>query len=193
MEYINQQEQTNESKFPKTELREYEQYFFTESVLVQLTESLKYFNNVLCLCTPAVADAFYRLHSKEVLCFDIDERFSYLPNFKQCDITKLDSIPIADDYIPDVIIVDPPFFKMNLFDLFKCIEFITKGNKKTKIVFAFVIREEKNLLWMFKEYGLKLTKFKLEYDKVDPSKWNNYGIYANFETGRIKFVSKGKK
>ena len=46
---------------------------------------------------------------------------------------------------------------------------------------------------MFKEYGLKLTKFKLEYDKVDPSKWNNYGIYANFETGRIKFVSKGKK
>ena len=62
----------------------------------------------------------------------------------------------------------------------------------TKIIFAFVIREEKNMLYIFKDYGLKLTKFQLEYQKVDKSKWNNYGIYSNFESGKIKFVKKNK-
>ena len=185
-------ESTPETQFPQTELREYEQYFFTENVLKQLTDSLQYENNILCLCTPAVADAFWRLHQREVLCLDIDERFNYLPKFKQCDITDIDHLPLEENYVPDVIIVDPPFFKMKLLDLFNCINKITKGNTKTKIIFAFVIREEKNMLYIFKDYGLKLTKFQLEYQKVDKSKWNNYGIYSNFERGKIKFVKKNK-
>lgn len=48
------------------------------------------------------------------------------------------------------------------------------------------------MLYIFKDYGLKLTKFQLEYQKVDKSKWNNYGIYSNFESGKIKFVKKNK-
>ena len=174
--------------FPKTELREYEQYFFSENLLKQITDSLQYEKNILCLCTPAVADAFWRLQKKEVLCLDIDERFNYLPQFKKCDITKLDELPIESDFTPDVIIVDPPFFKMKLLDLYNCINKITKGNYNTKIVFAFVIREAKAMLSIFKDYKLRLTKINVEYENVDKGKWSNYGLYSNFESGKIKFI-----
>ena len=122
-----------------------------------------------------------------MLCVDIDNRFNYLPKFINCDITKQDLI-LPDNFVPNIIIVDPPFFKMKLYDLYNCIDKITKKNKKTKLVFAFIIREDKNLLNIFKEYKLKLTKFPLEYRGVDKTKWGNYGIYTNFEQGKFKYA-----
>ena len=101
--------------FPKKEIRELEQYFFSENVIQQLTSILQYENNILCLCTPSLADAFYKIYKKEVLCLDIDERFSYLPNFKKCDITNLNDLPISNDYFPDLIIVDSNFLFVNCF------------------------------------------------------------------------------
>ena len=82
--------------------------------------------------------------------------------FINCDITKEELI-LPENFVPNIIIVDPPFFKMKLIDLYNCIEKITKKNRKIKLVFAFIIREDKNLLNIFKEYKLRLTKFKLEY------------------------------
>ena len=178
----------NEQNLPK-ENKDLEQFFFSEKVLEQMVNTFQYEENILCLCTPSVADAFLRLKNKEVLCIDIDNRFNYLPKFMHCDITK-EELKLPDGFVPNLIIVDPPFFKMKLIDLYKCIEGITKNNKKTKIVFAFVIREDKNLLTIFKEYNLQLTKFPLEYRGVDKTKWSNYGIYTNFETGKFKFSQK---
>ena len=88
---------------------------------------------------------------------------------------------------PNIIIIDPPFFKMNLIDLYNCVEFLTKGDKSTKILFAFVHREERGLLAIFKSYNLQLTKFKLEYRHVDQTKWDNYALYSNCEFNKIKF------
>ena len=175
-----------------TENKDLEQFFFTEKVLEQITSQFQYEENILCLCTPAVADAFWKLKQKEVLCVDIDNRFNYLPKFISCDITKQELI-LPDNFVPNIIIVDPPFFKMKLIDLYNCIEKITNKNRKTKLVFAFIIREDKNLLNIFKEYNLKLTKFPLEYRGVDKTRWCNYGIYTNFEQGKFKFAYKNKK
>ena len=183
------------NNFPLNTLTEYEQYFFTENVLIQLTNIFQYENKIICLCTPAVADAFYRLKKKEVLCLDIDNRFNYLPKFINIDINNINyennniNFLIPDEYKnPDLIIVDPPFFKLNLNYLYKFIDFLTNKNKKTKIIFAFIIRNEKELLKVFKDYNLKLTKFKLEYNNVNNTKWENYGIYSNFQQGKIKFI-----
>ena len=183
-------ESNNDQNLP-LENKELEQYFFTEKVLEQITSIFQYEENILCLCTPSVADAFWRLKQKEVLCVDIDNRFNYLPKFINCDITKQELI-LPENFVPNIIIVDPPFFKMKLIDLYNCIEKITKKNKKTKLVFAFIIREDKNLLNIFKEYNLRLTKFQLEYRGVDKTKWRNYGIYTNFEQGKFKFSYKNK-
>ena len=174
-----------------TENKELEQFFFTEKVLEQIVNSFEYEDNILCLCTPSVADAFWRLKNKEVLCIDIDNRFNYLPKFINCDITK-EEVKLPENFVPNLIIVDPPFFKMSLYDLYNCIKKITKNNKKTKLVFAFVIREDKKLLSVFKEYNLQLTKFPLEYRGVDKTKWRNYGIYTNFEQGKFKYAYKNK-
>jgi hypothetical protein len=171
------------------ENKEMEQYFFTENVLINLVEALTYEDDILCLCTPAVADAFYRLKERVVVCLDIDERFNYLPGFVKYDVLN----PVELDYFkPKVIIIDPPFFKMNLLDLFKTVEVITKGDKSTKIIFAFVQRDEKSLLYSFKSYNLQPTKFKLEYQSVDPTKWDNYCLYSNCEFNKIKFLKKKK-
>ena len=51
---------SKQTYFPKSELREYEQYFFSENMLKQITDSLQYEDKILCLCTPAIADAFWR-------------------------------------------------------------------------------------------------------------------------------------
>ena len=179
------------NNLPK-EIKDLEQYFFTEKVLEQITDIFQYEENILCLCTPSVADAFWKLKQKEVLCIDIDNRFNYLPKFINCDITK-DEISLPNNFIPNLIIVDPPFFKMKLIDLYKCIEKITNGNKKTKLVFAFIIREDKALLSIFKSYNIQLTKFPLEYRGVDKTKWGNYGMYTNFEQGKFKYAYKKKK
>jgi len=175
--------------FPETELREIEQYFFSDDVLEKIVSSLYYEDDIVCLCTPAVADAFYRLKEKTVVCLDLDKRFNYLPLYQYYDLLKPHEIEIK----PKIIIIDPPFFKINLVDLYKCIEYLTRGDKSTKIIMAYVHREERALLSIFKSYGLKLTKFKLEYRNVDSSKWNNYALYANFECNKIKFYQKNKK
>ena len=180
-----------EKALPK-ENKELEQYFFTDKTLEQITNIFQYEENILCLCTPSVADAFYKLKNKEIICIDIDNRFNYLPKFINCDITK-EEPKLPEDFVPNLIIVDPPFFKMKLIDLYNCIEKITKKNRKTKLVFAFIIREDKTLLSIFKEYNLQLTKFPLEYRGVDKTKWGNYGIYTNFEQGKFKFINKDKK
>lgn len=174
---------------PETELREIEQYFFSDTVLENLVNSLLYEDKIVCLCTPAVADAFLRLKEKEVICLDVDIRFNYLPQFQYYDLLNPQEINIK----PNILIIDPPFFKINLYDLFKCVEFLTKGDKSTKLLIAYVHREERGLLSIFKSYGLKLSKFKLEYRNVEPSKWSNYALYANFELNKIKFFEKKKK
>lgn len=193
---------TNDTPFPETELREIEQYFFSENVIINIVEALEYEENIICLGTPAVADGFFKFKNRRVLCLDVDTRFSYLPGYKYFDMLKPTEIYEEEQnsenseisqnseniFKPNVLIIDPPFFKMNLLDLFNCVEFLTKGDKSAKILFAFVQREERALLNIFKAYHLQRTKFKLEYRHVDPTKWDNYALYSNCEFSRIKFL-----
>ena len=172
--------------------KDFEQYFFTDKILEQITTTFRYINNIVCICAPSVADAFWRFQKKEVYCIDIDDRFNYLPKFIHCDITK-DEVKLPENFIPDLIIIDPPFFGLKMIDLFNFVEKITKQNKKTKIAIGYIIREEKTLLTCFKEYNLQMTKFKMEYRTVDQTKWNNYAMYTNFEDGKLKYVFKKKR
>ena len=180
---------------PKTfteKKKEQEQYFFTDKVLEQIITSFQYFENIVCICAPSVADAFWRLLKKEVYCIDIDDRFNYLPKFIHCDITK-DEINLPENFKPDLIIIDPPFFGLNANHLLNFVEKICKNDKNVKLAIGYLIREDKSLINSFKEYNLQLTKFQMEYRTVDKTKWNNYGMYTNFENGKFKFAFKNKK
>ena len=106
--------------------------------MFEITTTFRYINNIVCICAPSVADAFWRLQKKEVYCIDIDERFNYLPKFIHCDITK-DEVKLPENFEPDLIIIDPPFFGLKMCDLFNFVEKITKQNKKTKIAIGYII------------------------------------------------------
>jgi hypothetical protein len=67
---------TNDTPFPETELREIEQYFFSENVIRNILEALEYQENIICLGTPAVADGFFKFKNRRVLCLDVNTRFS---------------------------------------------------------------------------------------------------------------------
>ena len=170
----------------KEKKKEQEQYFFTDKVLEQIIKSFQYFENIVCICAPTLADAFWRFLKKDVYCIDIDDRFNYLPKFIHCNITK-DEIKFPNDFKPDLIIVDPPFFGLNLKDLLNFVNKVSKNDNKIKLAIGYLIREEKNLLITFKDYNLQMTKFNMEYRTVDQTKWKNYGMYTNFECGKFKF------
>ena len=70
---------------------------------------------------------------------------------------------------------------------------VSKNDNKIKLAIGYLIREEKNLLTTFKDYNLQMTKFNMEYRTVAQTKWKNYGMYTNFESGKFKFISKIKK
>ena len=91
-----------------------------------------------------------------MFCLDIDKRFDYLPGYLYYDILNPTEIKdsINNTYIkPNLIIIDPPFFKLNLVNLLNCVDVLTQGDKNTKIIFAFVHREERALLNIFKSYN----------------------------------------
>lgn len=192
-EETNQKKEEPETRVPKTELRQYEQYFFTEKVLIDIVENLQYNENILCVCAPTVADAFWRYKQREIYCLDLDERFNYLPLYRKCDITDLSNIPLPENFVPDLIIFDPPFFGVKLIQMHDFFDKITKGNKNIKIAFGFLIRDEQNLLYIFNDYGLQRNKYQPEYRYVEPERWRNYGLYTNFESGKFKYMYKKNK
>lgn len=202
------EQQSINSTLP-TECRNAEQYFFSDNFINDLVSAFEYISkdSILCLCTPAVAAGFnlkldqindYNVDEPsefkylKPLCLDFDSRFEYLPNFFHFDLLNpskaLEEKQLKSSLSKiEYIIFDPPFFQIKLNELRKAIDSITNNNLNTKILIAFCCREEKNLLYAFKEYKLQKTKLKVQYQNVDSSKWSNYGIYSNFELGKIKF------
>ena len=182
-----------------------EQYFFTDNFINNIITSFKFVekSKILCLCTPSIANGFY-LETLEnnnnedmidyignVICLDSDDRFSYLPKFKVFDLLN-PSLILKDEEtkytLEDIeyILFDPPFFGIKLLDLRNAVDALTNKDYNKKLLIVFSQRDEKNLIFSFKEYNLKPTKLQAEYKNVNPSKWSNVAIYSNFELGKIK-------
>lgn len=87
----------------------------------------------------------------------------------------------------EYIIFDPPFFQITPYRLREAIDEITNRDFTKKLFITYPIREEFPLINAFKEYNLKLTNVNVEYQFVSRSKWSNYGLFSNFEIGKIRF------
>ena len=91
------------------ELHENEQYFFDQETLEKLSNVLKQFNSVCCLCVPSLGEKL-ELEGREVRILDIDTRFQRLKGFCFFDIHRPEWI--GETF--DLIICDPPFFNVSL-------------------------------------------------------------------------------
>ena len=165
------------------ENHEYEQFFWTTNVVDKLIKSFEYdfVDETCCLTTPSLAVAMNNQGRDEVL-LDIDSRFNFLPKYKYYDVRT----PYGLDNNFKLLVLDPPFFVIPIEEFRKAVDILTKNNYSTKIIIAFIKREEKRLIEAFKEYNLKPTNFELEYSSIKPNKWRNFCLYSNVDMPGIK-------
>lgn len=170
------------------ERHDLEQYFWSEKTVQGLQQALEYQEDVCCLTTPSLAHAWH-IDGREEVLLDIDDRFDYLPRFRLFDLRA----PVPDpeeDF--SAIVIDPPFFYIPMKQIRDAVLTVSGGRTDVPLLIGFLIREEAQLLEAFKEFGLKKTKFPLEYATVKPNKWANYALYSNVDLPGIKKITKKK-
>ncbi|KAL2634209.1 hypothetical protein R1flu_005688 [Riccia fluitans] len=172
------------------ERHDLEQYFWTRSTVDALCRALTFESALCCLSTLSIAQAFWVQVDRCVPLLDIDTRFSYLPGFRYWDLRDIPSLPIDEGEAFRVLVFDPPFFYISMNDLHRAVLAVCKGNTKTRLLIGFLVREEANLLKVFKDFNLVRTKFVLEYATVKPNKWRNYALYSNDDLPGINRIRK---
>ena len=170
-----------------TERHDNEQFFWNRETIDKLMNACKfqYEEQVCCLTTPSLADAFHEDGRDEVL-LDIDNRFSYLPKFKYYDVRQ----PYEMDNDFRLIILDPPFFIVPIVKFREAVDILTGNNYNTKILIGFIKRYERELLAAFSDYNLSITSCELQYASIKPNKWRNFALYSNVDLPGIKRISK---
>ena len=108
------------------------------------------YENIVCLTTPTLGDAFWKFKKKKVIVLDVDERFSYLPGYIKYDLMK----PTPLDVVPDLIVLDPPFFQLTAYDQANAVEVICQGNHNVKVVCGYLCRLENDLKKAFINFNL---------------------------------------
>lgn len=175
-----------------TERTDLEQYFWTEDTVQRLITSLssiinddeeevKEMETCCCLTTPSLGHGLHvRGYDEPVL--DLDRRFEYLPKYRFFDILT----PTEYEKSFKILIMDPPFFYIPMEKLLEAVMILLRGDTSTKLMVGFLMREEKTLLEVFKDFKLRRTNFKLEYATVKDNKWKNYALYSNIDLPGIK-------
>lgn len=126
----------------------------------------------------------YHQASNDQVLLDIDERFNYLPKFRRFDI--LDPKPDPNENF-SIVVIDPPFFYIPMSQIRKAVLTVTRGRADVPLLLGFLKRGERELLaTFFGDFGIRETKFPLEYATVKANKWKNYALYSNIDLPGIK-------
>lgn len=156
------------------ENRDVEQYFWTNKTVNDLKSALDYFEGtVCCLCTPTLAVAM----EERAHLFDLDKRFQFLSNYHYFDMLNLPLNFLDLEF--DILVFDPPFFYIEMQDLFRAVCFLLKNDFKRKLMMGFQVKHENLVLEYFKKFNLKRTKFFLEYENIKSERCLNYALYSN--------------
>src|SRR4028119_840378 len=107
------------------ERHENEEYFFDETTLQRLTQWVKDggFRNPCCLCCPLLGQRLSE-SGVPVRILDSDERFSTVSGFVRYDLYR----PPWTGEVYDLIICDPPFFKVSLSQLFTAVRTLSRND-----------------------------------------------------------------
>jgi len=165
------------------ENHKYEQFFWTKNVVDNIINSIgyNYIEEICCFTTPSIAHQLHQDGRNEVL-LDIDTRFNYLPKFKYYN--AYDPVQLDENF--KLLIIDPPFFAVPIEIIRDAVDTITNKNYNTKIIIAYIKRNENSLRSAFQNYKLFPTNFPLEYVTIKPNKWSNFVLYSNVDLPNIK-------
>lgn len=163
-----------------------EQYFFDAPTVARLGKFVQGFQNPALLCCPMVGQW---LHERRVTVpvLDVDERFRHLPGFVRWDVYQ--PTPIKGWMKPDIILIDPPFFKVRPDQLFNAVRQLACGDTRVGLLIASNPSRAPAFAGTFSLYGLRPSGYLPTYVTVP-----NIGIEflaANIPQGKLDMLLSG--
>jgi hypothetical protein len=158
------------------ELHQHEQYFWDDATVGLLTDRMQRFVKPCCLCAPLVGRELERRgHSCRTL--DRDQRFADLTGFACYDLYR----PQWRDEEFDVLICDPPFWKVSLSQLFGAVRLLSHYNWRQPLAICYPQRRASNLCGAFARFDLAPTGIFPTYRTVQMRPTDRIEFFANFD------------
>lgn len=168
-----------------------EQYFFDTPTVVRLAAFVHQFERPLLVGCPMVAQHAWEEDGDVVPVLDVDERFSDLPGFLKWDIYRpqalgavfrgeewgakghIHTVTGVDiktrgmaPFVPDLILIDPPFYKVRADQLFNAVRILTGGDVTTPLMIASNPAMSRAFVGTFAAFGLHPSGYRPSYVTV---------------------------
>ena len=168
---------------PMYELHEHEQYFFDPPTLHALAEFVRQssFVTPCCLCCPLLGQMLAE-QKLPVRVLDVDERFATTPGFLRYDIYR----PAWTGESYDLIICDPPFFKVSLSQLFQAVRLLSRHDYSQPLLLCYLSRRSANVLGTFARFDLKATGLRPGYRTVQQTERNDIEFFSNLPESSLE-------
>lgn len=142
----------------------HEQYFFDAPTVAKLAAFVRLFERPALLCCPMVGR---KLHEDGVVVpvLDLDERFADLSGFVHYDIYRPSALP-PGWVKPDLILIDPPFFKVRPDQLFHAVRHLSCGDLGVPLMVASNPTRAPAFMGTFTLFGLEPTGYRPSYVTV---------------------------
>ena len=153
-----------------------EQYFFDGQTLGELANFIGLFQSPCCLCAPMLGRELHH-RGRKVAVLDVDQRFGDLPGFVEWDLYR----PKHLDQEFDLIVCNPPFFKVSLSQLFTAVRLLCHFNLTRQVMISYPLRRRNAILGTFAPFNLAPTGYRPGYLTVRQCEKNDIEFYANFD------------
>ena len=153
-----------------------EQYFFDSKTLQELTDFVAGWSKICCICCPMLGKSLAESGS-DVSILDIDERFSDLPGFQRYDILE----PKWLDKKFDIIICDPPFYNVSLYQLNYALRMLSQHDYSQPLMVSYLKRREKAVFRSFSDFNLEPTGYFPRYETVNECSRNEIEFFSNVQ------------
>jgi hypothetical protein len=163
------------------ELHEYEQYFFDQGTLDHLTRFLAQYTGVCCVCAPMLGKALSEA-GNAVTILDVDERFAAVPGYQRWDLYR----PQFLRQHFDLIVCDPPFFKVSLSQLFAAIRVLSHNSFEQPIFVSYLRRRSAAFLGTFAKFTLSPTGYLPRYQTVQECDRNEIEFFSNLSSREVE-------
>jgi len=163
------------------ELHKNEQYFFDTPTLLHLASFLKRFDSVALLCAPMLGRELANAR-RAVTILDIDDRFSNVPGFLNWNIYRPQWLAITFD----IIVCDPPFFKVSLSQLFKAIRMLSHNNFDQPLLISYLHRRAHAITGTFSPFKIEPTGFYPGYVTVPKIEKNEIEFFTNLDMAEVQ-------
>ncbi|MCB9888925.1 MAG: hypothetical protein H6836_05060 [Planctomycetes bacterium] len=156
------------------ERHDLEQYFFDDPTVAALADFAARFAAPCCVCAPLLGQALVERGAAATI-LDVDERFGHLPGFLRFDLYR----PHWIDRTFDLIVCDPPFFKVKLSQLFDALRLLAHNDFRQPLMVCFLQRRRAAVLATFHRFGLQPTGFEPQYRTVQHGPKNAIEVFTN--------------